>query len=183
EAGISTPGERATDKTYAARALMDTSGLEALETLDAGDLTPEARAFGLLCALDRLEIARKLPKHLKVYAVGQPFVRVFGVLPPPVPRDPTAPIKTGTWPGYLADVASAAGHAVPADAKEPIDRESLAWGGVLQAFADRLREVAPGISTRTPLPAVVARVADRLDGESRTVHALFDAERRERAQK
>lgn len=173
----SSAADRALDKTLAARALRKTTGVDALLTMDAGDLTPEAHALGLLCALDRLEIGRRLPKHLKVYAVGGPFVRVFGVAPPPVPEDPTVPIRTGTWPGYLVDTSAAAGYPVPAEATEAIDRESLAWGGVLQGFADRLRADAGRVSTRTPLPDVLARVAARLDEEHRTLLALFDAER------
>lgn len=169
--------DRALDKTLAARALRKTAAIDALLATDAGDLTPEAHALGLLCALDRLEIGRRLPKHLKVYAVGGPFVRVFGVTPPPVPEDPTAPIRTGTWPGYLVDTSAAAGYPVPAEATEPIDRESLAWGGVLQGFADKLRADASKVSTRTPLPDVLGRVAARLDEEHRTLLALFEAER------
>lgn len=169
--------DRALDKTLAARALRKTTAIDALLTMDAGDLTSEAHALGLLCALDRLEIGRRLPKHLKVYAVGGPFVRVFGVNPPEVPEDPTVPIRTGTWPGYLVDTSAAAGYPVPAAAVEPIDREALAWGGVLQGFADRLRSDAPRVSTRTPLPDVLARVAARLDEEHRTLLALFEAER------
>jgi hypothetical protein len=178
EEGVSSPGERATDKTIAAQALERTKGIEALLSFGSGDLSHEARAVGLLCALDRLEIARKLPKHLKVIAVGGPFARVFGVQPPEVPGDPTAPIKSGAWPGYLVDVAGATGHAVPAEATEPTDRESLAWVGVLGAFADRLRVEARAVSTRTPLPLVLGRVADRLDKEDGTMRALFKAERR-----
>jgi hypothetical protein len=178
EEGASSPGERATDKTIAAQALERTRGIETLLSFGAGDMSHEARAIGLLCALDRLEIARKLPKHLKVIAVGGPFARVFGVQPPQVPGDPTAPIKSGAWPGYLVEVASATGHAVPAEATEPIDRESLAWVGVLGAFADRLRVEERAISTRTPLALVLGRVADRLDKENGTMRALFKAERR-----
>lgn len=176
--GFSTHEERATDKLYAARALQHAGGIERLLALDDGRFTHEARGLGLLCALDRLEIARGLPKHLKVLAVGGPFARVFGVAPPVVPEDPTAPIKSGTWPGYLATVAGAAGHAVPAEAYEPIDRESLAWGGVLQAFADRLRVEAGALSPRTALPLVLDRVAYRLENENRTTRALISAERR-----
>jgi hypothetical protein len=176
EESMSPRSERVTDKGLAAQALRRTGGIEALLSLDAGDLSHEARAIGLLSALDRLEVARKMPEHLKVYAVGGPFVSVFGVRPPQVPDDPTLPVKTGTWPGYLVDVATAAGHAIPGGAIQPIDRESLAWGGVLQAFADRLRVEAPVISTHTPLPVVVGRVADRLEKENRTLGTLFQAE-------
>ncbi len=178
EAALSTRDERAQDKTIAAAALQKTAGIQALLTLDAGDLTHEARAIGLLCALDRLEISRKLPKHLKVVAVGGPFVPVFGVQPPPVPDDPTSPIRTGTWPGYLADVAGTTGHAVPPTATDPLDRETLAWGGVLQAFADRLRTEQTAVSPRTPLPVVLGHVADRLEKENGTLRALFSAEQR-----
>jgi len=176
EEGSSTSGERATDKTIAAQALRRTEAIEALLSLDVGDLSHEARAIALLCALDRLEMARKLPKHLKVYAVGGPFVPIFGVQPPAVPDDPTAPIRSGAWPGYLVDVAGAAGHAVPAEATDALDRESLAWGGVLQAFADRIRVEKLAVSPRTPLPSVLGRVADRLDKENGTLRALFKAE-------
>jgi hypothetical protein len=178
ERGASSPEERATDKAYAADALRRTAGIEALLSLDLPTFSHEARAIGLLCALDRLEIARKLPKHLKVYAVGAPFAAIFDVPPPDVPEDPAKPITTGTWPGYLVDVASAAGHAVPSEAAAPIDREALAWGGVLQAFADRLEREARAVSPRTPLPQVLTRVADRLDKESHTLNALFRAEQR-----
>ncbi|HEY3819817.1 MAG TPA: hypothetical protein VGL81_21775 [Polyangiaceae bacterium] len=175
--GPSSRAERMTDKTDAAQALGHVAGIERLLSMRDGRLTPEARGLGLLFALDRLEIARGLPKHLKVVAVGGPFARLFGVAPPSVPADPTAPIRTGTWPGYLAAVADAAGHAVPADADEPIDRESLAWGGVLQAFADRLRVEAGAMSPRTPLPVVLDRVAYRLESENRMTRELFSAER------
>ena len=178
--GASTPAERVTDKEYAADALRRTAGIEALLALDAGDLTHEAHAIGLLAALDRMEIARKLPMHLKVYAVGGAFVPVFGVRPPVVPADPAAPLRNGTWLGYLSDVAGAAGHAVPEAATMPLDRETLAWGGVLQAFADRLRAETADVSPRTPLPMVLGNVADRLDRENHTLRALFAAERRER---
>lgn len=173
----STASERTVDKTLAARVLRKTTAVDALLAMDAGDLTQEAHALGLLCALDRLEIGRRLPKHLKVYAVGDPFAGVFGVSPPAVPEDPTVPIRTGTWPGYLVDVSAAAGYPVPAEATEPIDRESLAWGGVLQGFADKLRADAGKVSTRTALPDVLSRVAARLDEEHRTLLALFEAER------
>ncbi len=174
----STAAERATDKRLAAEALGHTRAIEALLTPDVGDLSRTAHAVGLLCALDRLEIARGLPKHLKVLAVGGPFARVFGVPPPEVPADPTQPIRTGTWPGYLADVAAASGHLVPPEATEPIDRASLAWGGVLQAFADRLREDAAHVPPRTPLPDVLSSVAARLEQQNRRLVSLFWAEQR-----
>ena len=180
EGGASSPSERASDKTVVAAALRQTAGIEALLSFVAGGLSNEGRAIGLLCALERLEIARRLPEHLKVYAVAAPFAVLFGVEPPRVPEDPTAPIRTGTWPGYLVEIAGAAGHPVPVGATEAIDRESLAWGGVLQAFADRLRAQAGALSSRTPLPFVVGRVADRLDQENAMLRARFHSEQVQR---
>lgn len=178
QTNLSNADQRVEDKRIAAQALRRSLDIGSLLSLDAGPFSQEARAIGLLCALDRLEIARKLPKHLKVYAVGGPFVSVFGVRPPAVSDDAAAPIPTGTWPGYLVDVAAASGHAVPAAAVEPLDREALAWGGVLQGFADQLRAEAGAVSARTPLPLVLGRTADRLDQEGATLRALFRAEQR-----
>ncbi len=178
EAGPSSPAERDLDKAYAARALRETQGLERLLRMDAGAFSHEARAFGLLCTLDRMAMSRGLPKHLKVYAVGAPLAILFGVAPPAVPEDPIVPIKTGTWPNFLADVAAAAGHPVPAEATAPIDHESLAWSGVLAGLSDKLRPEIGAVSDRTSLPNVLSGVVARLDTQDRTMHALFAAERR-----
>jgi hypothetical protein len=176
--GIGSPSERASDKTYAALFLRRTTGIETLLSLDAGDLSPEAHAIGTLCALDRLAIARGLPEHLKLYAVGGPFAVLFGVQAPQVAGDPATPVPSGTWPRYLAAVAGATGHAVPAAATQPIDRESLAWVGVLQAFADRLHAGMRALSLGTSLPRVVSQVAERLDRESSALKALFESKQR-----
>jgi hypothetical protein len=178
EHGVGSSNERASDETYAAAFLRRTTGIEALLSLDAGDLSPEAHAIGTLCALDRLEIARRLPEHLKLYAVGGPFAVLFGVQAPQVRPDPATPVPSGTWPRYLATVAGVTGHAVPAAATRPIDRESLAWGGVLQGFADRFHAEMHALSRRTSLPLVVSRVAERLDNESSTLKSLFETEQR-----
>ena len=53
--------------------------LVTLLKLDAGDLTKEANAMALLCALDRVEMSRGLPKHLKLYAAGDAFQVVYAV--------------------------------------------------------------------------------------------------------
>ncbi|HEY6461422.1 MAG TPA: hypothetical protein VIY73_14750, partial [Polyangiaceae bacterium] len=172
----STAGERTDDKTEAAPALRQTAALEHLFRMDVGSATPDARAFGLLFALDRLEMARRLPKHLKVYAVEAPFSCIFGVEPPAVSADAAQPIPTGTWPEYLASVAGADGHPVPAAAVEPIDRESLAWAGVLSGFADHLRAVAPQLSPATILPVAMVDVAAKLEKEDRDVVAVFEAQ-------
>jgi hypothetical protein len=117
-----------------------------------------------------MQIARGLPMHLKVYAVEGVFSDVFGVLPPFMPADAAAPMKNGTWLSYLSTVAAAAGHPVPAIAQEPVQRETLAWTGVEQGFADRLRAVGPYVSNATPLALVTYRVIDRLDEQFQTAH-------------
>jgi hypothetical protein len=131
--------------------------------LDAGDLTAEAHAMALLAAMDRMELARALPKHLKVYAVGDAFQIVFGVAPPSVPSDPTAKLVPGVWLGYLTDVAKAAGHAVPDKATSPREREPWAWGGVIEGFSDKLRGDTGKLSGT--LAKVTSAVVKKLDAE------------------
>ncbi|HZU82582.1 MAG TPA: hypothetical protein VE987_06685, partial [Polyangiaceae bacterium] len=91
---------RNVDKAAAAPKLRSGQALDRLFTLQCGRYTPEARAIGLLVALDRMEIARGLPKHLKVYAVDRAYADVFGVQAPPVDDDAPAPIRSGTWLAY-----------------------------------------------------------------------------------
>jgi hypothetical protein len=52
----------------------------------------------------RIEVAKDLPKHLKVYAVGSAFEMLYGVKAPSVPSDPTKPTKGGEWLAYLSEV-------------------------------------------------------------------------------
>jgi hypothetical protein len=139
------------------------AALDALLKLDAADLTAEAHALGLLAAMDRLELARGLPKHLKVYAVADALQLVFGVAPPSVPSDATAKLTPGVWLGYLADVARAAGHSVPEKAPSAREREPWAWGGVVEGFADKLRADAPRL--RGPFAPIAGAVVKKLDAE------------------
>jgi hypothetical protein len=164
----------AADRSAAAAKLQANGALDALFHLDAGPYTEEARTVALLTALDRMEIARGLPKHLKLYAVRGAYVDVFGVPPPPVGDDAAAPIRSGTWLGYLTQVATAAGHPVPSDARDPQNREPLAWTGVLAGFADRLRadEVRVGAS---PLADIERAIVARLDEESKNARVVYEA--------
>ncbi|HEY8074373.1 MAG TPA: hypothetical protein VIF62_09690, partial [Labilithrix sp.] len=75
------PGSRRADKDAAATPLGASRALATLLHYD-GAAKEDARAIGLLLALDRLEIARGLPKHLKVIATGGALKEVFGVDPP-----------------------------------------------------------------------------------------------------
>ena len=169
---------RVADKIAAAPELREGSGLHKLITAEAGPYASTAHLLGLLEALDRMEISDGLPKHLKIYAVGNAFQDVFQKPAPVVPDDASLPIKTGTWLTYLVDVAAAAGHPVPAEVTNVTDREAAAWCGVLLGFADRLREA----NAKTPrgnagaaldklVDAIVVRLNKQWDNESKVLEA------------
>jgi hypothetical protein len=141
--------------------------LESLLKLDAGDLSKEANALGVLLAMDRVEIARGLPKHLKLYAVADAFQLLFGVTRPDVPEDVTKKLVPGTWLTYLMDTAKAAGHPVPVTAKTPRDKDALAWAGMLEGISEKLKLCADGVAASTDLNKVVTTVLHRLEEEYR----------------
>jgi hypothetical protein len=97
------------DEVAAVGPLRAHAKLDALLKLDAGGLSREAHALGLLGALDRVELARGLPKHLKLYAVADEFQALFGVTVPDVPQDATRKLVPGTWLRFLSDTASTVG--------------------------------------------------------------------------
>jgi hypothetical protein len=160
------PEKLRTDEAAAVAPLETTRALEALLKFDAGDLTPEAHALGVMSAMERASVAKGLPKHLKVYALEGPMRAVFGLAPPAVPADATTPLKPGTWLAYLVSAANAAGHPVSAIARTPYEREPAAWCGVLDGFHDKLAPDLPAIGDTT-LKATVTSVARRLEYESR----------------
>lgn len=161
-----TADDRRAAKKAAAPLLKEDAGLRAL-LAHRGPYEADARALGLLMAVDRLEIARGLPKHLKTYATATALDEVFGVSAPELPDDAAAPIPTGTWLAYLTQAATAAGHPVPESVRDLGNREAFAWSGTLEGFADRLRGVRPS----SELAAVIARVVERLDDEAAGVRA------------
>jgi hypothetical protein len=176
------------DEVEAAKALRAHAAFEALLKLDAGDLSAEAHAMALMCAMDRMELSRGLPKHLKVYAVADVYQLVFGVAPPSVPEDATAKLKAGTWLNYIVDAARAAGHAVPDKATHPREREPWAWGGVLEGFTDRLHADAGRLEKGSSLAKAVAAILARLDAEWAEIPSVAAsqkamAEREEQAKK
>jgi hypothetical protein len=141
--------------------------LDALLALEAGDLSREANALGLLCALDRVELARGLPKHLKLYAVADAFHGLFGVDIPRVPQDATEKLVPGTWLRFLSETAKAAGHPVSASASTPRERDALAWAGMLEGFSDKLKNDTDGLPPGSSLGQVVTVALHRLDAEYR----------------
>ncbi len=110
-------------------------------------------------------MARGLPKHLKLYAVADSFNLLFGIASPDVPEDGSKKLVPGTWLKSLVETAAAAGHAVPAKAKTPRERDAMAWSGMLEGFADRLKADNDGVSPSTDLSRVVTTVIHRLEGE------------------
>jgi hypothetical protein len=161
------------DKVAAAPVLREASALHALLYLD-GPFADEARAIGLLVAIDRVEIARGLPKHLKVYAVEGVFADLFDLAPPALSGEAAAPIRSGTWLAYLGEASSRAGYPIPASARDPQEREPLAWNGMLQGLADQLRAI-PAPKASSPLGAVVRGVTARIDRQFRDVRAEIAA--------
>jgi hypothetical protein len=155
------------DEQTAAPILRAHAAFDALMAFDAGDLAKEANAVAVLSVLERTNIARRLPRHLKLYAVGDAFKSLFGVEIPAggVPDDPTKKLTPGTWSTYLVSAASAAGHAVPATAKDLKDRYALAWAGTQAGIADKLAADEAGVGDGTDLKKVVIVVKNRLMAE------------------
>ncbi len=162
------------DDAAAIEPLRDTRMLEALLKFQGGDLSHDAHALGMLAALDRVEVARLLPRHLKLYAVGGANQLLFGL---PIPELP-AGVGPGKrprlfWLDYVTAAAAAAGHAVPGAVKAPKKREPLGWGGMLEGYADKLRADIDGLAKDTRLHNVASVVVQRIDAEFRSqVNAL-----------
>jgi hypothetical protein len=159
------PEKLSTDEVDAVLPLRSHAKVEALYKLDAGDLTKEAHALALLCMLDRVEMARGLPKHLKLYAVADELQLLFGVSVPDVPEDGNKKLVPGTWLKFLSETATAAGHPVSEKAKTPREKDALAWAGMLEGFGDKLKADADGVAQTTDLSKVVTVVMHRLEAE------------------
>jgi hypothetical protein len=163
------------DERTAATVLAQHGALERLLGKN-GTTAGDRRALGLLLALDRVEMARGLPKQLKFYAVGYVFTTVFDTSPPPATSlDATATPRPGTWLAYLSGVAARAGH--PASESPALShkaRETLAWTGVGSGFADRLRRQATSLPNQAvpELSRVAAAIATRLETERSTAEAM-----------
>jgi hypothetical protein len=163
------------DERTASKALAQHGALERLlVTTDA--TASDRRALGLLLAIDRMELASGLPKQLKLYAVGHVLTTVFDTPPPPAAAlKPTAVPRPGTWLAYLTGVATRAGYPV---LESPVlthrMRETLAWTGVGQGFADHLRRQATTLPTSAvpELSRIVTLVATRLDTERVTAETM-----------
>jgi hypothetical protein len=168
-------GDRHADERAAVGQLTTFNAVRALYGLDASSLSPEARAIAILLAMDRMNTANGLPKHIKVYAVEGAFGMLFGVRAPHVPDDATKPMKGGSWLAYVSEVARAAGHPVPPEAKTLEGKELMAWSGTLEGIADKLRVELPQISSETDLQRAVQGAVRRIDTEYREAQAAVMA--------
>jgi hypothetical protein len=162
-AGEALSGDYHVDKIVAAPELTQTASLHALLRAEVGPYDAEAQIIGLLSAIDRMEIARGLPKHLKIDSIEGANRDVFGVPAPALPEDAAAAIRKGTWLGYASQVAAAAKHPIPTDVRDPHSQEPLAWNGILEGYADKLRSLAADLPRSTKLSAVAHAVVARLD--------------------
>jgi len=161
------------DDTAAIDPLKDTRMLEALLKFEGGDITHDAHALGMLAALDHVEIARGMPRHLKLYALGGVNQILFGVPLPAVPVEGQKPTTRTYWLDYVVAAAAGAGHAVPEAVKVPKKREPLAWGGMIEGYADKLRVDIDGLAKDTRLHNVASVVVQRIDAEYKAeVNAL-----------
>jgi hypothetical protein len=147
--------------------LRASSAMTALFYFD-GPKSAEARAIGVLVALRRIEIALALPAEAAALAVDGAFVDLFGVFSRASIDDDTLVVRPGAWLSYVVTAAAAAGHPVPDEVRAPSDREALAWAGVREGVADRLRVLAWVLpSDSASLRARLERAADDASAEAR----------------
>ncbi len=159
------------DENAAVTPLNDARAFEALLGLEMGELTPEARAVAILCAMDRMDTARGLIPHLKVYALARPFTVLFNTTTPALAAD--EPPVGGVWLAYITAVAGAAEHPVSDMARAPTDRETLAWGGALEGLADKLHAETEQMSNTTDLKRVAENIVRRIDADYRASEAVI----------
>jgi hypothetical protein len=152
------PDKLTKDEVDAVGPVSATKELEALLSIDDAD----AKAIAYVTAMDRIALSRGLPKHLKVYALAGTMKALFGAAIPDLPNDVTKSLKKGTYLGYVTDAAKAAGHPVPEGAKTNREKEAIAWAGVLQGVAERIRANADKLPGDSELREVSQRIANRL---------------------
>jgi hypothetical protein len=163
------------DERTAAKALSQHGALDRLlVTTDA--TASDRRVLGLILALDRMEMARGLPKQLKFHAVGHVLTTVLDTAPPPATAlDPTATPRPGAWLAYLSSVAARAGY--PSSESPALTRkvrETLAWTGVGHGISDRLRRDLAGLpSAAVPeLSRIASSIATRIETERATAESM-----------
>jgi hypothetical protein len=159
------PHQRITDdERKAMDPLLKSESLRSLLTLDAGRYTADAHALGILSAMDRINVATGLPRHVEIFAAEPTFTLLFHTSAPEVPPDPSAPLGPRYWIDYLDKAAANAGHPVPSTAAGGADRVLLGWAGMLDGIADQLAEKRAQLSDH--LKPVVEGTIRRLQAEA-----------------
>jgi hypothetical protein len=155
------------DKVAATPELRKTDALHALLNAKVAGYDADARALGMLVVIDRMQVSHGLPKHLKIFTVGEPLRDVFGVAPPAVSDDGSMKAAPGLWFDYLQTIAKQNGRAVP-EMKSMEDKETLAWNGVLDALGEKLvnaSDVPQDRSLGVVTHGVAARLHQQLEME------------------
>jgi hypothetical protein len=159
------PHQRITDdERKGMDALLKSESLRALLTLEAGRYTADANALGILSAMDRINVASGLPRHVEIFAAEPAFTLLFHTPAPEVAVDPAAPLGPHYWIDYLDKAAANAGHPVASTAAGGADRDLLGWAGMLDGIADRLAENRAQLSGH--LKPVVEGTVRRLQAEA-----------------
>lgn len=157
-------GDREADKLTkddadAIAPLSATKDLEALLAID----DPDARAIAYVTVMDRVAVARGAAKHLRVFAFSGTAKALFGTpIPANLPTDPKKPWKRGTYAKWAIEAAKSAGHPVPDTAKTPREKELLAWAGVLQGVADKVKANTEKLPDDSRFRDLSGRIATRL---------------------
>ncbi len=102
----------------------------------------------------------------EIYAVGGINQLLLGLPIPDRAGEGARTLKQRpSWNDYIVEAAKAAGHPVPDTVKLPKRREQLAWAGLLEGYADRLRADIGGLAQDSRLHNVASVVVQRLDTE------------------
>ncbi len=159
------PHTRITDDERAALdPLLKAASLRALYELDAGRYTADAHTLAILSAMDRLNVAGGLPRHVEIYAAEPVFTLLFHVPTLELESNPAIEIPPHVWIDYLVKAAANAGHPVPSIAAQTADRDLIGWAGMLDGISDQLAENSAQLSDH--LKPVAAGTIRRLQAEA-----------------
>lgn len=162
------------DVADGANAMTAKDALAKLQSLDAGKLSPAAKAIALVLAADHVEAARGLEPREKAMIASPAFEVVFGV------ARPKGDFKAGDWLAYVTATAKAAGHA-PEESASTHDKEQSAFAGVVAGFQDKFEAVGKQLEGGE-IKEVVAGYSKRLKSELAEASAKSKAKSDAKAQ-
>ena len=159
------PDKLSADEAAAIPQLKDTRMLEALLKLDAGDITHDAHALGVMAALERMQTGLDLPKHMKSMPSAEPISSFLARRCPRSPTKRTSPSSPG--PGCVTSPMSQRRPDIryPTRSKARRRGSHSPRGGALEGYADKLRADLNQLAKDTRLTHVVSVVANRLNAE------------------